>query len=266
MFNAGLGNTGWANSGDFNSGGFNAGAFNTGSFNPGDTNTGWFNIGDLTTGAFNTGDINTGAFITGDANNGFFWRGTGQGLIAADYTITIPHIPLTLGLGGKTRHPHHRPHRRHDRQPHHPARRRGQHHRHTGERPLHPPRLHRGTTIHFNIPGTDLGFSFDLPSLPISIGVDIGDQIGAITIPQITINPITFNNVVVGGDTTSLSADVAGGIGPVTIPVLQLAAAPGFGNSTGVCRRRVSLIRVWVAGRVSAIVVVVCRVGGMLGR
>ncbi|ARG70881.1 hypothetical protein B1T52_08910, partial [Mycobacterium kansasii] len=168
----------------------------------------------------------------GDANNGFFWRGTGQGLIAADYTITIPHIPLTLGLGGKLDIPITG---------------------HIAAMTVNPITLHGvggsttgipvnahftllgstgGTTIHFNIPGTDLGFSFDLPSLPISIGVDIGDQIGAITIPQITINPITFNNVVVGGDTTSLSADVAGGIGPVTIPVLQLAAAPGFGNST----------------------------------
>ncbi|WP_180276348.1 hypothetical protein, partial [Mycobacterium ostraviense] len=162
---------------------------------------------------------NTGAFISGDGNNGFFWRGTGQGLIGADYTITIPRIPLAIGLGGILKLPI------------------------TGDitgLTINPFTLHGigdsntgipvnadftllgstgGTTIHFDIPGTDLGFSFDLPSLPISIGVDVDDQLSPITVPRIRISPITFNDFVVGGDSTSLSADVLGGLGPVTIPV-----------------------------------------------
>ncbi|MGV0489639.1 hypothetical protein AB3G43_28600, partial [Mycobacterium kansasii] len=175
------------------------------------------------------------AFITGDANNGFFWRGTGQGLIAADYTITIPHIPLTLGGGGLFELPitghitgltvqsfmvH------------------GIGDSNTGI-PLNLQLNVLGQQtdeigVHVHIPVIDKNVTIPLPALPISLGITVDNQIGAILVPPITINPITFNNFMVGNNTTSLSADVAGGIGPVTIPVLQLAAAPGFGNSTGV--------------------------------
>ncbi|WP_415823776.1 hypothetical protein, partial [Mycobacterium basiliense] len=176
----------------------------------------------------NTGNVNTGAFISGDMNNGLFWRGTSQGLIGADYTITIPQIPLTIGASGFLKLPI------------------------TGEistMTINPITLHGegGSGIpliaHFtllgstqstsiDIPGTSL--SFDLPSLPISIGVDINDEVSAITTPTIWINPITFDDFLVGSDTTPLTANIAGGLGPVTIPVLQLSAMPGLGNSTSV--------------------------------
>nr|WP_244307474.1 hypothetical protein [Mycobacterium ostraviense] len=178
---------------------------------------------------------NTGAFISGDGNNGFFWRGTGQGLIGADYTITIPQIPLTLGGGGTLKLPI------------------------TGSvtaLTVQPFTVHGigdsstgiplnlqinvlgqqtdeiGVNVH--IPVIDKNVTIPLPPLPISLGITVDNKIGAILTPQIRISPITFNDFVVGGDSTSLSADVLGGLGPVTIPVFQLSPVPGFGNSTGV--------------------------------
>ncbi|WP_459758592.1 pentapeptide repeat-containing protein, partial [Mycobacterium riyadhense] len=214
----------------YNSGGFNAGMFNTGSFNPGNTNTGSFNTGDLNTGWANSGDLNTGAFVSGDGNNGFFWRGDGQGLMEADYTLTIPAIPLTLGASGVLKLPI------------------------TGNitgLSVEPFTIHggggaaipldarftllghtSGTSVHVGIPDTDLGFTVHVPELPISILVDVEDSISPITTPRIRINTIDFHDFVVGGDTTSLVADVGGTVGGITVPVFHMSAEPGFGNTT----------------------------------
>ncbi|MGV7524088.1 hypothetical protein PJN09_28665, partial [Mycobacterium kansasii] len=139
------------------------------------------------------------------------WRGTGQGLIAADYTLTIPHIPLTLGGGGFFELPitgsitgmtvqsfmvH------------------GIGDSNTGI-PLNLQLNVLGQQtdeigVQVHIPVIDKDVTIPLPALPISLGITVDNQIGAILVPPITINPITFNNVMVGNNTTSLSADVAG--------------------------------------------------------
>ncbi|MDC8975887.1 hypothetical protein PR390_27015, partial [Mycobacterium marinum] len=169
----------------------------------------------------------TGAFVSGDMNNGFFWRGTGQGLIGADYTITIPHIPITVGGGGILKLPL------------------------TGEisnLKVEPFGLRgeggggipliahftllgdtKATTI--DIPGTSL--SFELPSLPVAIKVDINDELSVISTPEITINPITFNEFVIGSDETPFDVSIDGGIEPLTVTVFHLSPTPGFGNSGG---------------------------------
>ncbi|WP_421648498.1 pentapeptide repeat-containing protein, partial [Mycobacterium marinum] len=224
-------NTGWGNAGAYNSGGFNAGAYNTGSFNPGHVNTGWFNTGDINTGLGNSGNINTGAFVSGDMNNGFFWRGTGQGLIGADYTITIPQIPLTIGGGGILNIPI------------------------TGAitgltvqsftvhgvgsaaTPI-PVNLHLnvdgesgGATVSVHIPNTDVSFDVHVDGLPITLDLPLDSEVRPIVVPDIPISriPIVLS---LGSDSTSLNTAIGAGIGPISIPILDLPTAPGFGNAT----------------------------------
>lgn len=108
LLNAGLVNTGIANPGNHNTGLFNIGTFNTGIANPGHYNTGSYNTGSYNTGMANAGDYGTGAFITGSMNNGLLWRADRQGLLAANYTITIERpaaflnvdIPVNIPITG----------------------------------------------------------------------------------------------------------------------------------------------------------------------
>ncbi|MGV0623880.1 hypothetical protein ABVK32_28725, partial [Mycobacterium kansasii] len=196
--NTGLLNTGVGNAGSYNSGSFNVGASNTGSWNAGDTNTGWFNPGDVNTGIGNTGDVNTGGFNQGNLNNGFFWRGDGQGHAGFDYTLTIPAIGLNLGA----------------------------------DVPLGIPvtgtigTIVNGGPPEITVPG------FTIPTLHLT-GDALFGTIGPIVVDPITITGPSLNLTVGGGQ--SLQLGFSGpGVGPVVIPVLQVAAGPGVGNSTGV--------------------------------
>ncbi len=205
--------------------------FNTGSFNPGNTNTGSFNTGDLNTGWANSGYLNTGAFVSGDGNNGFFWRGDGQGLVEADYTLTIPAIPVTLGASGVLKLPI------------------------TGNitgLSVEPFTIHGGggagvpidldvtingfesdaLSIRVHIPVIDTNVNVPIPRVPLVLGLTIDNQLSVITTPRITFNVIEFHDFVVGGDTTSLVADVGGTVGGITVPVFHMSAEPGFGNTT----------------------------------
>ncbi|WP_083274531.1 pentapeptide repeat-containing protein [Mycobacterium intermedium] len=230
MFNSGGFNTGWGNAGSYNTGGFNAGSFNTGSFNPGDTNTGDFNTGDTNTGVGNTGNINTGAFISGNESNGMFWRGDRQGLMAADYTLTIPEIPLTLGGGGGIlRLPV------------------------TGQisaLSVNPFSVHavgggaipvnlditvdadtQGFDIEVDVPSPFPNFSIPVSGLPIQLTIPLRSELAAFQIPRITVAAIPLN-LTVGGSTTFLDVNLGGSVGPITVPVIHLSPMPGFGNST----------------------------------
>ncbi|MGV0611963.1 hypothetical protein, partial [Mycobacterium kansasii] len=170
------------------------------------------------------------AFISGDANNGFFWRGTGQGLIAADYTLTIPHIPLTLGLGGKLDIPI-------------TGQIAGltvnQFTLHGENGPGIPLNLllaidadSGGTSIHVGIPDTDIGFDIPIDGLPITLTLPLNSELSPIVIEPITIGAIPLD-LTVGGDTTQLGTALAAGIGPITATLFHVSPVPGFGNSTG---------------------------------
>ncbi|OBK45642.1 hypothetical protein A5656_04645 [Mycobacterium gordonae] len=231
VFNAGGFNTGWANAGSYNTGGFNAGDFNSGSANPGDVNTGSFNTGDTNTGWANTGNLDTGAFISGDQSNGLLWRGDRQGLIAADYTLTIPDIPLTLTGGGILNIPI------------------------TGNitgLAIESFSIHGqgGSAIPvnlgINVLGADTGgldirvglpdplgsVTIPIPPLPLNLHVTIDDTLTSIALPRIAVNPIVLNNLVVGGVGTPLTVNVGGSAGPVVVQLLHVGAAPGLGNAT----------------------------------
>ncbi|WP_261898243.1 hypothetical protein, partial [Mycobacterium marinum] len=176
--------------------------------------------------------INTGAFVSGDMNNGFFWRGTGQGLIGADYTITIPQIPLTIGGGGILNIPI------------------------TGAitgltvqsftvhgvgsaaTPI-PVNLHLnvdgesgGATVSVHIPNTDVSFDVHVDGLPITLDLPLDSEVRPIVVPDIPISriPIVLS---LGSDSTLLNTAIGAGIGPISIPILDLPTAPGFGNATG---------------------------------
>ncbi|EUA86354.1 pentapeptide repeats family protein [Mycobacterium ulcerans str. Harvey] len=243
-FNSGLANTGWGNAGAYNSGGFNAGAYNTGSFNPGHVNIGWFNTGDTNTGLGNSGNINTGAFVSGDMNNGFFWRGTGQGLIGADYTITIPQIPLTIGGGGILNIPI------------------------TGAitgltvqsftvhgvgsaaTPI-PVNLHLnvdgesgGATVSVHIPNTDVSFDVHVDGLPITLDLPLDSEVRPIVVPDIPISriPIVLS---LGSDSTSLNTAIGAGIGPISSPFRFSICRRRLASATRpIARRRDSSTRV----------------------
>ncbi|WP_264078847.1 hypothetical protein, partial [Mycobacterium szulgai] len=158
------------------------------------------------------------------------WRGDGQGLMQADYTLNIPPIPLTLGASGILKLPI-----------------TGNitglsvdrftiHGTDGGGIPLNVTFTllgHTGgTSVFVGIPSTDLGFTVNVPQLPVSILVDVNDSISSITTPRIRINTFDFHDFVVGGDTTSLVANVGGTVGGVSVPVFHFSAAPGFGNTT----------------------------------
>ncbi|MEB3907021.1 PPE family protein, partial [Mycobacterium ulcerans] len=251
-FNSGLANTGWGNAGAYNSGGFNAGAYNTGSFNPGHVNIGWFNTRDTNTGLGNSGNINTGAFVSGDMNNGFFWRGTGQGLIGADYTITIPQIPLTIGGGGILNIPI------------------------TGAitgltvqsftvhgvgsaaTPI-PVNLHLnvdgesgGATVSVHIPNTDVSFDVHVDGLPITLDLPLDSEVRPIVVPDIPISriPIVLS---LGSDSTSLNTAIGAGIGPISSPFRFSICRRRLASATRpIARRRDSSTRVPGVYRASA--------------
>ncbi|MFV0496010.1 pentapeptide repeat-containing protein, partial [Mycobacterium sp.] len=194
------------------------GSVNTGSFNTGDFNTGWAN----------SGDLNTGAFVSGNENNGLFWRGDRHGLIAGDYTVTIPEIPITLGGGGMIKLPI------------------------TGEISAVSiePFAIRGAgggnipvdmnmvvdgnssganSIHIRITN-EISFNIPINNIPIKLGIPLVSSIEPIQFPRITIAAIPLN-LTLGSDTTMLDAFVSGYAGPITIPAFHLPPVPGFFNS-----------------------------------
>ncbi|TDK90192.1 PPE family protein, partial [Mycobacterium paragordonae] len=215
--------------GSYNTGGFNAGDFNSGSANPGDVNTGSFNTGDTNTGWANTGNLDTGAFISGDQSNGLLWRGDRQGLIAADYTLTIPDIPLTLGGGALIKLPV------------------------TGNiagLTVNPFTIHgvNGGAIPVNfdivVDAKTDGFDLVIPlpdpfpnihvpvsGLPISLAIPLRSALDPIQVPQIQFGAIPLN-LTVGSDTTLLTIGLTGGSGPIAVPVTSLLPMTGIGNST----------------------------------
>ncbi|MGV7557871.1 hypothetical protein PJM25_28740, partial [Mycobacterium kansasii] len=127
-------------------------------------------------------------------NNGFFWRGDGQGHAGFDYTLTIPAIALNLGVNV----------------------------------PLNIP-----ITGHL---GDIVVDPFTIPVLHLTGtgGNSLTGTIGPIVSDQITITGPSLN-LTLGGPGQSLQLGFSGpALGPVVIPVLQVAAGPGVGNSTGV--------------------------------
>ncbi|WP_244187535.1 hypothetical protein, partial [Mycobacterium gastri] len=166
-----------------------------------------------------------------DGNNGFFWRGTGQGLIGADYTITIPQIPLTLGGGGTLKLPI------------------------TGDitgLTVQPFTLHGqnspgiplnlaltvdgdsgGTTIRINIPDTDIGFDIPIDGLPITLTIPLNSELSPILIPEINLGQIPLD-LTLGSDTTQLNTALGAGIGPIAVTLFHVSPVPGFANSTSV--------------------------------
>ncbi|WP_156781016.1 PPE family protein, partial [Mycobacterium gordonae] len=74
--NPGAGNTGIGNTGSYNTGFFNAGNINTGLGNTGGYNTGFFNAGSTNTGSYNTGGFNTGGLNSGSYNTGYYNAGS----------------------------------------------------------------------------------------------------------------------------------------------------------------------------------------------
>ncbi|MGV0494902.1 PPE domain-containing protein, partial [Mycobacterium kansasii] len=200
-YSTGIGNAGGTNTGLFNTGlvntGFgNAGNYNSGGFNAGSTNTGGFNTGDYNTGYVNVGDYNTGAGNTGDVNTGAF--------ISGNYSNGL---------------------------------------------------FWRG-----DYQGTGLSYSITIPAIPVNIQesytldvpfeVDIGPQtIPSFVIPEqavtvlglnlLSVGPITFPDIHITGPVlsfeigpTTLRLNATGAIGPIKIPIIDIPATPGFGNST----------------------------------
>ncbi|REM93309.1 PPE family protein, partial [Mycobacterium tuberculosis] len=194
LFNSGDGNTGGFNPGNFNTGNFNTGSFNTGGFNAGNTNTGHFNTGNYNTGIANTGDVSTGAFISGNYSNGILWRGDYQGLIGYSYALTIPEIPAHLDVNI----------------------------------PIDIPITGSFTDLvvdNFTIP--IIGFE----SFAFSFHIHTEPDIGPIIVPSFVLSVPTFA-IAVGGPTTAINISATAGLGPITIPIIDIPAAPGIGNST----------------------------------
>ncbi|WP_459758618.1 hypothetical protein, partial [Mycobacterium riyadhense] len=180
------------NTGNYNTGYFNTGNTNTGYFNTGNTNTGYFNTGNTNTGLANSGNVNTGAFITGNYNNGFFWTSDYQGLIGFEYTLNIPEFPL----------------------------------------------LNFDVSIPLNIPiNLNLGSislkSFTIPEITLDVS---GTLTGSATLSSITIPTITGTlptvSANIGGPSTAIDISVRSGAGPISVHIIDIPAAPGFGNST----------------------------------
>ncbi|MGV7524089.1 PPE family protein, partial [Mycobacterium kansasii] len=98
--------------------------------------------------------------------------------------------------------------------------------------------LNLGVNVPLNIPITGhLGDivigSFTIPTLHLN-GSNLTGTIGPIVVDPITITGPSLD-LHVGGPGESLQLDISGpALGPVVIPVLQVAAGPGVGNSTGV--------------------------------
>ncbi|MGV7563464.1 PPE family protein, partial [Mycobacterium kansasii] len=111
---------------------------------------------------------------------------------------------------------------------------------------------HAGFDYTLTIPAIALNLDVKVP-LDIPITGHLGDiVIGSFTIPTLhlngnnltgTIGPIVVDPITISGPSVDLHVGGAGeslqlgisgpGVGPVVIPVLQVAAGPGVGNSTG---------------------------------
>ncbi|WP_460688131.1 hypothetical protein, partial [Mycobacterium bourgelatii] len=150
-------------------------------------------------------------------NNGLFWRGDRNGLIGGQFSFTIPEIPITLSGGGILELPI------------------------TGQitgLSVDPIRLHgigssetpipitgqltvlgstADATISFHFPGGVGTISIPIPSVPVAIEVNVQEVLSAITTPRISIQTITFNNVVLGGPSTPLTVMIGGNAGPVNV-------------------------------------------------
>ncbi|NKE29403.1 hypothetical protein FVP32_24950, partial [Mycobacterium tuberculosis] len=156
-------------------------------------NTGSFNPGDSNTGDFNPGSYNTGLGNTGDVDTGAF--------ISGSYSNGFLWSGNYQGLIG----------------------------------------LHAALAI----PEIALTFGVDIPiHIPINIDAGVvtlqGFSIVAaennidftpIIIPTINITLPTAA-ITVGGPTTSIGITASAGIGSITIPIIDIPATSGFGNST----------------------------------
>ncbi|BCI85778.1 hypothetical protein NIIDMKKI_09840 [Mycobacterium kansasii] len=178
-------------------------------------NTGSWNAGDTNTGWFNPGNLNTGIANTGDVNTGGFNQGN----------LNNGFFWRGDGQG------------------------------------------HAGFDYTLTIPAIALNLDVKVP-LDIPITGHLGDiVIGSFTIPTLhlngnnltgTIGPIVVDPITISGPSVDLHVGGAGeslqlgisgpGVGPVVIPVLQVAAGPGWGIRRVVCRRG-SLIVVRVVRR-----------------
>nr|WP_287041610.1 hypothetical protein [Mycobacterium sp.] len=67
--------------------------------------------------------------------------------------------------------------------------------------------------------------------LPISLQIPLRSALEPIQVPQIKLASIPLD-LTVGSDTTFLTVGLAGGSGPITVPVSQLLPMPGIWNST----------------------------------
>ncbi|NLP98659.1 hypothetical protein HGO75_23430, partial [Mycobacterium tuberculosis] len=157
---------------------------------------GYFNAGDYNTGVANTGNVNTGAFISGNYSNGFWWRGDYQGLAGISQTITVPDTAV-------------------------------------------PVKLH--VPIFLDIPvtgtlGTFTVHGFRFPEITGDIFL-IGIPFNAATLDAFSFPNISIVLPNIGinlGSGPDPLIDIAGtgGLLPIKIPLIDIPAAPGFGNST----------------------------------
>jgi PPE-repeat protein len=193
------------------------------------------NTGNANTGIGNSGDLNTGLFIAGDSNNGVLWRGDHQGLSGVNIGLTVSapgggEVPITV----------------------------------TGDIPVDIPvnvtvtpieipqitipavQVGQGgllSVVEFGFgPGTTGCYSLGCTLTQVGISITAGSNgtlPGAST--GIVVNPITIGFLdsgntaltgTIGGAGTGISIDLAAGLGPVRIPLLDIPAAPGFFNST----------------------------------
>ncbi|WP_261864775.1 hypothetical protein, partial [Mycobacterium marinum] len=152
----------------------------------------YLNPGNYNTGLANSGDVNTGAFISGDYSNGAFWRGDHQGLVGFSYAINIPETPGHAEISI----------------------------------PIDIPI--NGTIGDINTPRVRI------PEFPLNVYVftpiHVGD-VGPIVLPPIRITGPTLTGNI-GGPTTSIDIGIGGTLGPAKITIIDIPAAPGFGNST----------------------------------
>ncbi|ORB65906.1 PPE family protein, partial [Mycobacterium shinjukuense] len=194
--NTGAVNTGFFNAGTVNSGVANVGSFNTGNFNTGSFNTGSVNPGDYNTGYFNRGNYNTGLFNTGNVNTGAFNSGDfNNGFFVSGDNRNQIAVNLDVKI------------------PTVPINAKF-------SIPVNMTRQFGGTTVtipgyfypqHYFLDGFFYFGPFDLPQ-------------SAITIPLVTLT--------IGGPTTNIDITIAGALEGRTIHIIDIPAAPGFGNST----------------------------------
>ncbi|AIH51157.1 hypothetical protein IQ38_00100, partial [Mycobacterium tuberculosis] len=183
----------------------------TGIANPGHYNTGSYNTGSYNTGMANAGDYGTGAFITGSMNNGLLWRADRQGLLAANYTITIERpaaflnvdIPVNIPITGDITN--------------------------VSIPAITFPRIDASGSVDIGIlSGTVLA-----PVGPITLHG--GDASAPLDTPiEIDFGPSPAINLNIGKPDGSTVINIVGGAGagPISIPIIDLRPAPGFFNAT----------------------------------